>query len=72
MNFLTRSTRLACAGNITTTVSPLIKHTVRVNEMLRLMEDRPAQISILTIFEPDGCCAGVLRLHDIYHPISNV
>jgi len=50
-----------------TTIHP----AARLTEALRLMEDRPSQISVLPVVEADGCCAGVLRLHDIYHPTSN-
>ena len=33
-------------------------------DALRLMEDRPSQISVLPVTE-DGICVGLLRLHDI-------
>lgn len=36
-------------------------------EALRLMEDRPSQISVLPVIEPaSGRCLGLIRLHDIY------
>ena len=39
----------------------------RLQEALRLMEDRPSQISVLPVVDPaDGVCLGLLRLHDIY------
>lgn len=34
-------------------------------EALRLMENRPSQISVLPVVEPDGICVGLLRLHDV-------
>ncbi|MDM7922327.1 MAG: KpsF/GutQ family sugar-phosphate isomerase [Pyrinomonadaceae bacterium] len=34
-------------------------------EALRLMEDRPSQISVLPVVVEDGRCVGLLRLHDI-------
>ncbi len=34
-------------------------------DALRLMEDRPSQISILPVVDHDGLCVGLLRLHDI-------
>jgi arabinose-5-phosphate isomerase len=35
-------------------------------DALRLMEDRPSQISVLPVSDPgDGRCLGLLRLHDI-------
>jgi arabinose-5-phosphate isomerase len=40
---------------------------VRLQEALRLMEDRPSQISVLPVLDPaSGVCLGLLRLHDIY------
>ena len=39
----------------------------RLYEALRLMEDRPSQISVLPVVDPaTGVCLGLLRLHDIY------
>ena len=32
---------------------------------LQLMENRPSQIAVLPVVEPDGRCVGLLRLHDI-------
>ena len=34
-------------------------------EALRLMEDRPSQISVLPVVDGDGVCLGLLRLHDV-------
>lgn len=34
-------------------------------EALRLMEDRPSQISVLPVTNEDGKCVGLLRLHDV-------
>jgi arabinose-5-phosphate isomerase len=34
-------------------------------EALRLMEDRPSQISVLPVVEGDRRCVGLIRLHDI-------
>lgn len=34
-------------------------------DALRLMEDRPSQISVLPVVEADGTCVGLIRLHDI-------
>ena len=38
-----------------------------VHDALRLMEDRPSQISVLPVTEPvGGRCLGLVRLHDLY------
>jgi len=34
-------------------------------DALRLMEDRPSQISVLPVVSADGSCLGLIRLHDI-------
>jgi arabinose-5-phosphate isomerase len=34
-------------------------------EALRLMEDRPRQISVLPVTDQDGMCIGLIRVHDI-------
>ncbi len=34
-------------------------------DALRLMEDRPSQISVLPVVNSDGTCVGLVRLHDI-------
>lgn len=34
-------------------------------DALKLMEDRPSQISVLPVVDADGECVGLLRLHDI-------
>ncbi|HEX8847201.1 MAG TPA: KpsF/GutQ family sugar-phosphate isomerase [Pyrinomonadaceae bacterium] len=34
-------------------------------DALRLMEDRPSQISVLPVVDGEGLCVGLLRLHDI-------
>ena len=34
-------------------------------EALRIMEDRPSQISVLPVVDGDGLCVGLLRLHDV-------
>jgi len=40
-----------------------------LKEATRLMEDRPSQISILPVLEPETQrCLGVIRIHDIYQP----
>lgn len=34
-------------------------------DALRLMEDRPSQISVLPVVDTNGNCVGLLRLHDV-------
>jgi arabinose-5-phosphate isomerase len=34
-------------------------------DALRLMEDRPSQISVLPVVNADQICVGLIRLHDI-------
>ncbi len=34
-------------------------------DALRLMEDRPSQISVLPVTDENGICVGLLRLHDV-------
>jgi arabinose-5-phosphate isomerase len=46
-----------------TTIAP----DTRLQDALRLMEDRPSQISVLPVLDPASrICLGLLRLHDIY------
>jgi len=34
-------------------------------DALRLMEDRPSQISVLPVVDEDQNCVGLIRVHDI-------
>jgi arabinose-5-phosphate isomerase len=47
-----------------TTISP----EALVHDALALMEDRPSQISVLPVVDPQAdVCLGLIRVHDIYH-----
>ena len=40
-----------------------------LKDAARIMEDRPSQISVLPVLDPDSQkCLGLLRIHDIYQP----
>ncbi|MEX2303782.1 MAG: KpsF/GutQ family sugar-phosphate isomerase [Bryobacterales bacterium] len=54
------------AARIMTCRPVTISPAAPLREALRLMEDRPSQISVLPVVEADGTCAGLIRLHDIY------
>ncbi len=54
------------AADIMTTRPVTVPPRARLLEAMRLMEDRPSQISLLPVVDPEsGKCAGLLRLHDI-------
>ena len=56
------------AADIMTATPVTIAPDARLHEALRLMEDRPSQISVLPVVDPaTRRCLGLLRLHDIYH-----
>jgi len=51
------------------TASPVsIDPDALAHDALCLMEDRPSQISVLPVVDAAGRCAGLVRLHDLYHP----
>jgi arabinose-5-phosphate isomerase len=56
------------AADIMTTTPSTIGPDARLHEALRLMEDRPSQIYVLPVVEPETRrCLGLIRLHDVYH-----
>ncbi len=58
-----------CAADLMTANPISIGPDARLFDALRLMEDRPSQISVLPVVDPvTGACLGLLRLHDIYRP----
>ncbi|MBI5084327.1 MAG: KpsF/GutQ family sugar-phosphate isomerase [Acidobacteria bacterium] len=59
--------RLLRAADIMTLRPVTIPPDTRLLDALRIMEDRPSQISVLPVVEPsDGRCLGLLRIHDLY------
>jgi len=59
------------AADIMTKTPVTISPDARLYEALRLMEDRPSQISVLAVVDPQTrCCLGLLRLHDIHQARS--
>ena len=60
--------RALAAADIMTARPVTIAPGARLHEALRLMEDRPSQIYVLPVVDPETSqCLGLLRLHDIYH-----
>ncbi|HEX5229128.1 MAG TPA: KpsF/GutQ family sugar-phosphate isomerase [Bryobacteraceae bacterium] len=55
------------ASQVMTENPSTIAPDARLQDALRLMEDRPSQISVLPVIDPaSGVCLGLLRLHDLY------
>jgi arabinose-5-phosphate isomerase len=55
------------AADVMTAHPVQIGPAARLLDALRLMEDRPSQISVLPVVDPaTGRCTGLLRVHDIY------
>lgn len=57
--------RHVCAGDLMTAHPVTVHPDTSLQDALRLMEDRPSQISVLPVVESDRC-VGLLRLHDLY------
>jgi arabinose-5-phosphate isomerase len=57
-------TELTCADLMTR--DPVVASPeLLAYDALRLMEDRPSQISVLPVVNGDRVCLGLIRLHDI-------
>ena len=55
------------AAQVMTANPSTIAPDARLQHALRLMEDRPSQISVLPVLDPaTGVCLGLVRLHDLY------
>jgi arabinose-5-phosphate isomerase len=53
------------AGDLMTLHPVIVSPDATLQEALRLMEDRPSQISVLPVVE-GHVCVGLVRLHDLY------
>lgn len=59
--------RAITARDVMTARPAAIEPATSVHAALRLMEDRPSQISVLPVVEgASGVCVGLVRLHDLY------
>ncbi|HKQ53367.1 MAG TPA: KpsF/GutQ family sugar-phosphate isomerase [Pyrinomonadaceae bacterium] len=53
------------SGAIMTTDPVIARPEMLAYDALRLMEDRPSQISVLPVVDVERACVGLIRLHDI-------
>lgn len=59
--------RLLRASDVMTATPVTVSPDALVHDALALMENRPSQIYVLPVVDPDTrICGGLLRLHDIY------
>jgi arabinose-5-phosphate isomerase len=60
--------RTLTASDVMTESPVAVGPDALVHEALGLMEDRPSQISVLPVVDPQtSTCVGLIRVHDIYH-----
>jgi len=57
--------REVMAGDLMTLLPVTVNPDATLSDALRLMEDRPSQISVLPVVEANRCI-GLVRLHDLY------
>jgi arabinose-5-phosphate isomerase len=57
--------RAVKAGDLMTARPVTVEPDATLQEALRLMEDRPSQISVLPVLDGKRCL-GLVRLHDLY------
>ena len=53
------------AGDVMSRDPVVVTPATLAYDALRLMEDRPSQISVLPVVDGDARCVGLLRLHDV-------
>jgi arabinose-5-phosphate isomerase len=59
--------RMLLAEDVMTARPVTVGPGLRLHEAVRLMEDRPSQISVLPVVEPETRrCLGLIRIHDAY------
>ena len=58
--------RTLCAEDVMTRSPVTVSPAAPMHVALRLMEDRPSQISVLPVVDSAGRCLGLVRLHDLY------
>jgi arabinose-5-phosphate isomerase len=56
---------LLTAENMMTSEPIMVGKDTLAYDALKIMEDRPSQISVLPVVDEKGICLGILRLHDI-------
>ena len=63
----TEPTKLSSlAAKVMMTRSPITASPeMRAYDALRIMEERPSQISVLPVVDNEGKCIGLLRIHDV-------
>ena len=58
--------RVLDAAGIMTRSPVSVSPEALIQDALRLMEDRPSQISVLPVVDEQRRCIGLLRIHDLY------
>ena len=53
------------AKEVMTKTPTSVRPDVLLGDAVKIMENRPSQISVLPVVEADGKCIGLIRLHDI-------
>ena len=58
--------RTVTAANIMIPRPTCVHPDAPLRQALKLMEDRPSQISVLPVIDDEARCLGLIRIHDIY------